>query len=61
MAMNSGFAAYLAKKKAGGVKPESKKMTTSMKAVKGSSMDKVAKRQSKVMTAPKNMKPGKYL
>lgn len=50
MAMNKGFAAYLAKKKMPGDKKED-----------ASSMQKVAKRHSKVMIAPKKLKHGKYL
>jgi hypothetical protein len=83
--MNPGFAAYLARKKAGKTAPNTnlapksvitpgskvdKNMERKLGIKPGSPADKkmeasgfgqVAKRHSKVMTAPKNLKHGKYL
>jgi len=65
--MNPGFAAYLAKKKAGGVAPKADVENAADAKMPGdkkedaSSMNKVAKRHAKVMTAPKSLKQGKYL
>lgn len=56
MAMNKGFAAYLANKKAGKTAP----IVTTPKATMPMA-SKTAKTHAKVKTAPANLKHGKYL